>query len=169
MKNMTPAKMAELCGGRLTGPADGYQKEMEAVVTDSRKVTSGSLFVAIRGEKTDGHAYIPQAVEAGAACILAESLPEGLCVPGIQVADPAKALQPIAAYYREQIGIPVVGIIGSSGKTSTKEMVAAVLGERFRVCKTEGNFNNELGVPLTILRMRLWIRCLLSDLVNAIT
>ena len=154
MKNMTPERMAALCGGVLSGPEATYTKEIEAVVTDSRAVTAGSLFVAIKGEKTDGHAYIPQAIASGAACILAEHLPEDLSVPGICVPDPAAALQPLAAYYRKQMPIPLVGIIGSSGKTSTKEMVASVLGVRYRVLKTEGNFNNELGVPLTLFRIR---------------
>ena len=154
MKKMTPANMAAVCAGERCGAPDGWDTEVTAITTDSRNVTSGSLFVAIKGERTDGHAYLEQAIAAGAVAILGETLPEDLPVCGIRVPDPAKALQPLAAYYLDQLSLPRVGISGSSGKTSTKEMIAAILSERFRVLKTEGNFNNELGVPLTIFRIR---------------
>ena len=156
MKNMTPEKMAEAAGGRLLGPEALFQKEITNVVTDSRKIESGCLFAAIRGERADGHAYIRQTTDAGAGAVLAEYLPEGVTpeVPVILTDDTRKALRDLAAYYLDQMQIPAVGIIGSAGKTSTKEMVAAVLSQRFRVLKTEGNFNNELGVPLTVFRIR---------------
>ena len=156
MKNMTPEKMARAAGGRLLGPETAFQKEITDVVTDSRKISSGCLFAAIRGEHVDGHSFIRQTIRDGAGCVLAEYLPEGAEpeVPVLLVEDTRKALRDLAAYYLDQMKIPTVGIIGSAGKTSTKEMVAAVLSQRYRVLKTEGNFNNELGVPLTVFRIR---------------
>lgn len=156
MKNMTPLLMAEATGGMLTGPEELQNREVSAVITDSRKTESGCLFAAIRGERSDGHAFIPQAVKAGAGAVLAEHLPEGPVpvVPVILVKDTLTALKDLAAWYLDQVRIPTVGIIGSAGKTSTKEMTAAVLNRKYRVLKTEGNFNNELGVPLTVFRIR---------------
>lgn len=156
MKNMTPEKMAAAAGGSLLGPEDAFQKEITDVVTDSRKIQSGCLFAAIRGERADGHSFIGQTIREGAGCVLAEYLPEDTEpeVPVIMVKDTRKALRDLAAYYLDQMAVPTIGIIGSAGKTSTKEMVAAVLSQRYRVLKTEGNFNNELGVPLTVFRIR---------------
>lgn len=156
MRNMTPENMAEVTGGRLLGPDTLYQKEITEVVTDSRKIRSGCLFAAIRGARADGHQFIKQTIQEGAGVILAEYLPEGTEaeIPVILVGSTLKALRDLAAFYLDQMKIPTVGIIGSAGKTSTKEMVAAVLSQRFRVLKTEGNFNNELGVPLTVFRIR---------------
>lgn len=153
---MTPEKMALATGGKLLGPEALFQKEIVNVVTDSRKIESGCLFAAIRGERADGHAYIRQTMKDGAGAVLAEYLPEGVTpeIPVILTDDTRKALRDLAAYYLDQMKIPTVGIIGSAGKTSTKEMVAAILSQRFRVLKTEGNFNNELGVPLTVFRIR---------------
>ena len=153
MKNMTPSAVCRAAGGIMKGPKAFQNTEITAVITDSRKILSGCLFAAIRGNNSDGHAYIRQAVEAGAAAVLGEEIPEGLPVPGIQVENTVPALQRLAAWYLDQFDIPAVGIIGSAGKTSTKEMVSYVLSEKYRVLKTEGNFNNELGVPLTIFRL----------------
>ena len=156
MRNMTPENMARVTAGELLGPETLYQTEITDVVTDSRKIQSGCLFAAIRGERADGHAFIAQTIRDGAGAILAEYLPEGCAAekPVILVADVRKALQELAAYYLDQMQIPAVGIVGSAGKTSTKEMVASVLSQKYRVLKTEGNFNNELGVPLTVFRIR---------------
>ena len=154
MKNLTAASAAKAVQGQLSGPDALRKTEITEIITDSRKITSGCLFAAIRGENADGHRYIRQAVEAGAAAILGEEIPEDLPAAGICVPDTRRALQQLAAWYLDQFSIPAVGIIGSAGKTSTKEMTAAVLSEKYRVLKTEGNFNNELGVPLTIFRLR---------------
>ncbi len=126
----------------------------DAVLTDSRALAKGALFVALRGEKYDGHSFIRQAAEAGAVAVIAEEAPGDL--PGdfgvIKVADTLAALQNLAASYRRTLPVKVVNITGSSGKTSTKDFTAAVLAEGGRVAKTEGNLNNHIGLPLTILR-----------------
>jgi UDP-N-acetylmuramoyl-tripeptide--D-alanyl-D-alanine ligase len=123
------------------------------VTTDSRSIQRGELFVALRGEKFDGHDFLASVHKSGAAAAIVEkvdaALPE---LPQIQVANSLVALQRLAKAYRAELNVKVVGITGSNGKTSTKEMVAAVLSERFRVVKTQGNLNNHIGVPLSILR-----------------
>jgi UDP-N-acetylmuramoyl-tripeptide--D-alanyl-D-alanine ligase len=128
--------------------------ETGVVLTDSRALTKGALFVALRGDKFDGHAFLRQAAEAGAVGAIAEEAPADL--PGdfavIKVKDTLTALQQLAASYRRTLPAKVVNITGSSGKTSTKDYTAAVLAERGRVAKTEGNLNNHIGLPLTILR-----------------
>lgn len=122
--------------------------------TDSRALKPGDLFLALRGENFDAHAFVRQAAELGAAGAVVERAPEGLPENFgiIKVADTLKALQDIAMAYRRQLPLKAVVITGSNGKTSTKDFVAAVLAERFRVVKTEGNLNNHIGLPLTILR-----------------
>lgn len=152
MENMTLKNIAEACGGRLFG---GHEElEIAGAVMDSRQIEKDFLFFAIKGERMDGHQFIPQVMEQGAACAVCEKAPETPAGPYILVQDVPKAMQDIAAFYRRGLSIPVVGITGSVGKTSTKEMIAAVLGEKYRVLKTQGNYNNELGVPLTLLRIR---------------
>ncbi len=126
------------------------------VCTDSRALAPGDLFLALRGENFDGHAFVAQAASLGAAGAIVdtgfevEGLPESFTVIG--VADTLAALQAIAKAYRASLPLRVIGITGSSGKTSTKDFTAAVLGAKYRVVKTEGNFNNHIGLPLTILR-----------------
>lgn len=152
MKNMTLKNIAASCGGRLVG--DGGDLEIAGAVMDSRQVEQNFLFFAIKGERVDGHDFIPQVMEKGAACAVCERAPETQTGPYILVENVPKAMQDIAAFYRKGLSLPVVGITGSVGKTSTKEFIAAVLGEKYNVLKTEGNFNNELGVPLTLFRIR---------------
>jgi UDP-N-acetylmuramoyl-tripeptide--D-alanyl-D-alanine ligase len=122
--------------------------------TDSRTLQAGDLFVPLRGENFDGHAYIEQAKKVRAAGALSEyEAPEdssGFAI--IQVKNTLKALQMIASRYRQTLPLKTIAITGSNGKTSTKDFTAAVLSERFEVIKTEGNFNNHIGLPLTILR-----------------
>lgn len=154
MKDLTPLNIAKSCGGSYHGPKDIENKEVTAVTTDSRKVTEGCLFVPIKGTRVDGHDFIPQVMKAGALVTLtehAEGIPAGC--PYILVKSTTDAIQEIAGFYRRALGIPVVGITGSVGKTSTKEMIASVLSQKFRVLKTLGNFNNNLGLPLTIFRL----------------
>ena len=152
MKSMTLRKAVQACGGELVGCTDDTAAILRAVV-DSRTVQAGDLFVAYRGEKTDGHRYIQMALEKGAVCCLAEYLPEGVAGPVILCEDVQTALEKIAAAYRQTLSLSIIGITGSVGKTTAKEMIAAVLSERFRVLKTEGNHNNQIGVPMTISRI----------------
>ena len=152
MDGMTIRKAAEACGGKLSGTGD-FERVLGRAVIDSRAVQPGDLFAAYRGERVDGHAYIAAAFERGAACCLAERVPEGEERPILLVPDVQKALERIAAAYRATLTLPVVGITGSVGKTSAKEMIAAVLSQRLRVLKTEGNLNNQIGVPMTVSRI----------------
>ena len=154
MKEMSLQQIARACGGSYTGEDSQKNREVLGVVIDSRKVEPGYLFVAIKGERVDGHSFIPAVFAKGAACVLCERAPEHPAGPYILVDSCLNALKSLAEYYRSTLSIPVVGITGSVGKTSTKEMIAAVLGQKYRVLKTEGNFNNEIGLPLTIFRIR---------------
>jgi len=162
MKGMSIQAIAKACNGIVY---DGYGKIMEesascllqevkGVELDSRKLQEGYLFIATKGERVDGHSFIGQAFEKGCYGVVCEKVPEDAAGPCIVVEDSFKALQDIAAYYREQLSVKVVGITGSVGKTSTKEVIASVLSEKYNVLKTEGNFNNEIGLPLTVLRIR---------------
>lgn len=153
MRGMTLKAMAAACGGVLHGD-NGNCTEAAGVELDSRKLQRDYLFIATKGERVDGHSFIPQAFEKGCLGVVCEKLPEEMTGPCIVVDDSFKALQDIAAYYREQLQIKVVGITGSVGKTSTKEVIASTLARKYRVLKTEGNFNNEIGLPLTILKIR---------------
>ncbi len=154
MKNMTLEAIAGACHGVYHGDGALAGQEVEGIVIDSRQIQPGYLYIPIVGERVDGHSFIPDIFAAGAACTLTEQpLPEETR-PYIQVESTRQALKEIAAYYREATDIKVVGVTGSVGKTSTKEMIAAVLGQKYRVLKTEGNFNNEIGLPLTIFQIR---------------
>ena len=151
MKNFSISQAAAACGGRVSAPYT--DRELGRIVIDSRQVQPGDLFVAYKGEKVDGHDYITMALDKGAACCLAERVPEGESRPVLLVDEVQSALEKIAAAYRSTLSLPVIGITGSVGKTSAKEMIAAVLSERFRVLKTEGNLNNQIGVPMTVSRI----------------
>lgn len=146
--------MAEACGGVYYGEESKKDIEVSSITTDSRKVEEGCLFVAIKGERVDGHSFIPAVFEKGALCVLSEQKLEEPKGPYILVDSTLTAIKALAKYYRQQLDIKVVGITGSVGKTSTKEMIASVLSEKYQVLKTLGNFNNELGLPLTIFRLR---------------
>ena len=128
------------------------------VTTDSRKVSQGVLFVALRGENFDGNRFAIQALKDGAAYAVIDN-PEVLEQAAelterlILVEDALSALQALAAEHRQQLAIPIIGIVGSNGKTTTKELVSRVLAERFEVYATQGNLNNHIGVPLTLLAM----------------
>ena len=129
---------------------DAYQRS-HTVTTDSRAITPGCLFFAFRGEHFDGNAFAPQALEQGAAlCVISDPKykVDDRC---IVVDDPLATLQQLARHHRRHLDIPVVGITGTNGKTTTKELVHAVLSKRYRTSATRGNFNNHLGVPLTLL------------------
>lgn len=153
MRNMTLDNIAKCLNKPLYGAAGKEQQEITGAVLDSRKVEEGFAFFATRGEKVDGHSFIPQVAEKKAAVVICEEVPT-VEIPYILVEDTFAALKDVAAFYREQLDIPFVGVTGSVGKTSTKEMLAAALGAKFNVLKTQGNFNNEVGLPLTILGIR---------------
>lgn len=159
MRNMTLKKIAEAVGGVLcnagaSSVVGADTAEAAGVVLDSRKVGKDYVFIATRGERVDGHSFIDSVFDAGALGVICEKAPESPKGAYIVVGDSFQALKDLAAYYRRQLDIKVVGITGSVGKTSTKEFVASVLSKGFRVLKTEGNFNNEVGLPLTVLRIR---------------
>lgn len=154
MKNLTFGNMAEACGGRLYNGDKMAGREVAGVVLDSRKIEKDFLFVATKGERVDGHDFIVKALEKGAAGVVSEKeLPE-VKVPYLLVKDSFQALKDIAEFYRKQLAVKVVGITGSVGKTSTKEFIASVLSVKYDTLKTEGNYNNEVGLPLTVLRLR---------------
>jgi UDP-N-acetylmuramoyl-tripeptide--D-alanyl-D-alanine ligase len=139
-------QIAEVTGGRLTGGAEGV--EVAGLSIDSRTVKSGELFVAIKGER-DGHDYVGSAAAGGAAAIMVER-PTEAGVPAVMVDSTARALLDIGRAARRRLDAPSVGITGSVGKTSTKDLVAAALGSRMRTVASPRSFNNELGVPLTL-------------------
>jgi len=124
------------------------------VSIDSRSVKQGDMFIALKGENFDGHDFIGKAIENGAALVVAHKQSEGCSTPCVLVEDTAKALQDIAGYYRSKFKIPFVAVTGSAGKTTTKDMIASVLSEKFNVLKTEGNFNNAIGLPLTLFKLQ---------------
>lgn len=154
MKNLTLRRAAEACGGKLCNYDEGTDREVSGVVLDSRLSGENFLFVATKGERADGHDFISQVMEKGAAGIVCEREPDSLTGPYILVEDSFQALKDIAEFYRKQLDIKIVGITGSVGKTSTKESIASVLSVKYNVLKTEGNYNNEVGLPLTVLRIR---------------
>ncbi|MDO4173777.1 MAG: UDP-N-acetylmuramoyl-tripeptide--D-alanyl-D-alanine ligase [Eubacteriales bacterium] len=149
MKMITAAQAAQLAGGAVVG--DGAV-QITGVSTDSRSIPAGSLFIPIRGERFDGHDFLEKAVEMQAAAVMSEK-DIALPVPVIRVDDTRRALLALAGGYRSLFDIPVVGITGSVGKTTTKEMTAAVLAQKYRTMYTQGNLNNEIGMPLTLFRI----------------
>lgn len=162
-------KITEILNGKLYG---SESTSFSGCTIDSRKVTEGELFVAIKGEKSDGHEYISKAFSAGASVVLAEKdRLEKLGVPLIPpekamivVPDSIQALQELAKAWRKELGSLVVGITGSSGKTTTKDMVAAVLAQKYDVHKNSENFNNEIGLPLTILGAQLGTQIMVLEM-----
>lgn len=141
-------------GQLVGGESVDRMARVKGVVLDSRQVEEGFVFIATVGERVDGHTFINQVFEKGAALVVCQQVPADAKGPCVKVEDSFKALTQIAACYRDQLDIKIVGITGSVGKTSTKEFVATTLSEKYSVLKTEGNFNNEIGVPLTLLRIR---------------
>lgn len=152
MKNMTIRHAVESCCCAELINCENPDAELGRVVIDSRQISDGDLFVAYKGEHADGHDYVLKAKELGAACSLVQRYVEGGGVQ-ILVPDVQDALEAIAAEYRKGLALPIIGITGSVGKTSAKEMISAVLAEKFNVHKTEGNLNNQIGVPMTLSRI----------------
>ncbi|MDF2844112.1 MAG: hypothetical protein K0R00_2538 [Herbinix sp.] len=154
MKNLTLTQIAKVCQGQLY-LADSYSEyEITGAVIDSRLVKDNYLFIATCGERVDGHDFIDTAYEKGALAVLCEKPPVTPTRPYILVPNSLQALKDLATFYRQQLSIKVVGITGSVGKTSTKEFISSVLAQKYSVLKTEGNFNNEIGLPLTILKIQ---------------
>lgn len=156
MKKMNMNQIAKICGCQVTMIGADAPTEFENVCTDSREASEYSLFLALRGEKVDGHSYILNALGNGCTCVLCEYLPEsvknkGLCFSALIVPDVIKALGAIAKVYGRHIAQKKVAVTGSVGKTTTKEMISSVLSEQFHVHKTEGNHNSTLGMPLSLL------------------
>ncbi len=150
MKNLTIENIVAAVRGDWHGDSALLGRAVSFITTDSRNVDSDCLFAAIKGENSDGHDYIGASIEKGALCVIAERLPVGEALPVIVVKNTVEALGDLASFYRRQFDIPVLGITGSVGKTTAKEMVSAVLSRRFKVHKTPKNLNNDLGVPLTL-------------------
>lgn len=150
MKAITVGELYRVIGGRLVQGDENVV--ISRVSTDSRQIKPGDVFFALRGERFDGHDFVDRAVSGGArAVVVSREVRVDPGVPVVRVGDTLAGLQALAAYHRRQFAVPVVGITGSSGKTTTKDMVAAVLGSRYQVLNTPGNFNNEIGLPLTLL------------------
>lgn len=149
MRNLTLVNITSICHGTYRGDENLINKEAAGVVIDSRKVEKDFVFVAINGERFNAHKFIPDTIAKGALCVVSQEDLGETDYPYILVESTNQALLDIAQLYRAAFDIKTVGISGSVGKTSTKEMISSVLGEKFNVHKTVGNFNNECGVPLT--------------------
>ena len=147
-----PEELARWCGGQWVPHPPG---KILAVVHDTKKVSAGALFVALRGARFDGHEFVGQAVKAGAVAALVsrERLAglQALDIPLLVVESTGRALQELATGYRVKLGLSVVGVTGSTGKTTVKEMIACLLSETHSTARTKGNWNNEIGLPLSIL------------------
>ena len=151
---LTSDKIAEICGGTLYNIGCENKVLFETVCTDSREADSTSMFVAIRGERVDGHSYISNVVKAGCRCVIAERVPldvKGIAV--IIVQDSIRAIRDIAEYIKAQVDVKTVAITGSVGKTTTKEFISSVLDRKYNLYKTEGNFNSTIGMPMSMLEL----------------
>ncbi|MDO9556815.1 MAG: UDP-N-acetylmuramoyl-tripeptide--D-alanyl-D-alanine ligase [Coriobacteriia bacterium] len=159
MLTLSVGTLCGVVGGKLLAGAETTM--VNGLATDSRAVTPGAAFVAFTGENTDGHSYLSAAIEAGARALLVTREDEGFLelvatsrrqdVALVLIDDALAAVQTLAAHHRERLACPVIGITGSTGKTTTKDFVRSVLGTRLKVVATDANRNNELGVPLTIM------------------
>ena len=169
----TVQELLEITGGTLLSPLPSGSRDVgiRRLCTDSRLTRVGDLYIALLGEQFDGHQFVTQALEAGAggALIQSDQWPRVEQALGatecdrdqahddprlmIGVTDPLRALQDLAAYHRHRFDLPLVVMTGSNGKTTSKEMTAQVLGQRWKTLKTEGNLNNRIGVPKTLLRL----------------
>lgn len=141
-------------GGRFFGDAEALSSEITFVTSDSRTAAPGALFIAFKGARADGHDFMANCLAAGAVGCISEREPASPAeMPCIVVPSSLQATGALAAWHRRRFDIPVIGITGSVGKTTTKEMIASVLAQKYNTHKTEKNFNNELGVPQTLLRL----------------
>jgi UDP-N-acetylmuramoyl-tripeptide--D-alanyl-D-alanine ligase len=148
VQDIVRATQGALVGGDLAVPVTG-------ISIDSRSIGVGEAFFAIKGHRLDGHAYLSDAAGRGSACLVVHELPDDVPpnVPLVLVQDTTKALGRLAAWHRAKFSIPVVAVTGSNGKTTTKELIAAILGTRWNTLKPEGSYNNQWGLPLTLLAL----------------
>ena len=149
---LTIREIADMTGGSVQNCTD-ESLTVYGVSIDSRTVQAHDCFFAIKGESFDGHTFLEKAAAAGARFVIAERLPEDLSIPAVIVNDTTKALGALAACYREKFRTITVAVTGSVGKTTTKEFISSVLDTKYKTNSTKGNFNNEIGLPLTMLRL----------------
>jgi len=149
MAKLKVSQLASICNGLAYGSSD---ETINKIVVDSRKLEKGDVFVAKKGERVDGHDYIDEVISKGASCIICEKDIQK-DIPYIVVEDSFLALQQIAKYYRQSLNIKVIGVTGSVGKTSTKEIIAATLASKYKTYYSKANFNNEVGLPLSIMEI----------------
>jgi UDP-N-acetylmuramoyl-tripeptide--D-alanyl-D-alanine ligase len=150
------ASLAELQSAIVEASMIG-DATFDGVTTDSRSAVAGNLFVALRGERFDAHDFLADVVAKDVAAVVVERIPKGLTIPALVVPDTRAALQAIGRYWRQQFSFPMIGVTGSNGKTTVKEMIAAILANAFgeqHCLATRGNLNNDIGVPLTLLRLQ---------------
>ncbi|MFZ5594679.1 MAG: UDP-N-acetylmuramoyl-tripeptide--D-alanyl-D-alanine ligase [Pseudomonadota bacterium] len=155
-------KLAEAAAALGAGMSGG-DALFQAVNTDTRTIQPGDLFIALRGERFDGHAFVAEAAAKGAVAALV-SEPVETALPLLRVADTRLALGRLGAAWRTRFTIPLIAVTGSNGKTTTKEMLAAIFARRGPVLATQGNLNNDIGVPLTLLRLRAEHRCAVIEM-----
>jgi UDP-N-acetylmuramoyl-tripeptide--D-alanyl-D-alanine ligase len=153
MKNLTIPNIAKACGGKIYNFKGDENATIKGVAIDSRKIEKDFMYIPFIGERVDGHSFINDVMEKGAMVSLSERELQGVDFQYILVDSTAKAIKDIAEFYRKTLDVKVVGITGSVGKTSTKEIIASVLAQKYKVLKTDGNFNNEIGLPLTVFRL----------------
>ena len=155
MEKLTLGQIISAVNGKCLASDLDYNAEITSISIDTRDIQKNSLYIPIKGEQFDGHTFIEDAFEKGASIALSQNEvtvnPKGIL---IYVKDTKKALMDLATYYRQQFDIPVVAITGSVGKTSTKDLISSVLSSKFNVHKTQGNFNNEIGLPLTVFGLK---------------
>ncbi len=149
----TLAKLAEIIAAKPINLSDAAILAIASITTDTRNINPGDVFVALRGENFDGHEFVTEAIAKGAIAAIVTQDFASTDLPVLQVKDTLQAYQQIAQWWRKQFSIPVIGVTGSVGKTTTKELIAAVLETQGKVLKTEGNYNNEIGVPKTLLEL----------------
>lgn len=152
---LTLAQVAEATGGEVVGGA-GRDVRVSSVTTDTRSLEPGALFVALEGARFDGHAFVADALRSGAAAALISDPAAGGdgAAPAVVVPDTLRALQRLAAWHRSRMPARVVGLTGSAGKTTTRELTASILSREGQTVAAQGNLNNHIGVPLTLLRIR---------------
>ncbi len=162
---MSLASIASAINGKLSVGANGI-REVDGFYTDSRNATEDKLFLALRGERVDGNSFVPALVSKGCAVMTDDEYNLSLNGDVIYVDDVRSALQRLARYYRETViaSVPVVGITGSVGKTTTKDMVALALSAKLNVHKTQGNFNSQVGLPQTVLATSENVDCAVVEL-----
>ena len=155
MQTITLGQLVAAVNGRLLGTYDNVNTLIDVLDTDSRAVHEGAVFLPLVGERFDGHSYIESALTNGAAGTFTDRELDSYHPDKfyVKVENTELALRDLAVWYKSQFPIPFVAVTGSVGKTTAKDMIACVLEQKFRVLKTEGNFNNNLGLPLTVLRL----------------